>query len=110
MTREEAVRALVQFDRPLEALRTCLAGFPYDWDGPRLATLQRDDVSKVLTRWQAGDLTDEEVGEWAALVEMRDDVDQADAEVEDAIFNMANPVLQGPLQNVAPGLMQRLKA
>jgi hypothetical protein len=53
-TREDAVQSLVRFDGPVDALREILAGFPFDWDGLPLASLERNQVLKVLTRWQRG--------------------------------------------------------
>lgn len=66
----------------------------------------------VLRRWQSGVLTDEEVEEWANLVEVRDDLDHdpADPAVADAIFDLANPVLQGALREVGPALIEKLQA
>ena len=111
MTREEAVQSLVRFDRPLDMLREAVAGFPFDWDGLPLATLERDHVLEVLTRWLRGELAVEAVEDWANLVEVRDDLshDPADPAVADAIFDLANPVLQGPLSEVGPALIEKLK-
>jgi hypothetical protein len=112
MTREEAVQALVRFDRPLEALRAGIVGYPWDWEGPTLAVLKREHLIEALSRWQAGDLSDHEVENWADLVEVRDDLDHdpEDPVVADAVFNLANPLLHGPIQEVGPTLIQKLKA
>lgn len=112
MTREDAVQALVRFDRPLDVLHDSIAGFPFDWDGPALATLRREHILEVLARWQGGELTPEQVSDWANLVELRDDLDHDpdDPAVAEAVFDLANPALQGPLSEVGPALIEKLKA
>lgn len=112
MTREEAVQALVAFDRPLDELRECVAAFPFDWDDAPLATLRRKHLLAVLARWQRGKLTPAEVEDWANLVEVRDDLDHdpTDPAVAGAVFDLANPELQGQLHEVGPVLVATLGA
>ena len=110
MTREEAVRSLLAFDRPLDELRERVAAFPFDWDGAPLGTLRRDHVLAVLARWQSGELNHAEVEEWANLIEVRDDLvhDPDDPAVAEAVFDLANPIIQGPLQEIGPRLLSAL--
>lgn len=112
MTRKEAIRSLVAFDRPLGELRELIASFPFDWGGPPLGTLRRQDLLAVLARWQSGELTPEEVEDWANLVEVRDDLDHdaTDPAVANAVFDLANPLLQGQLHEVGPALVETLSA
>ena len=84
-----------------------LAGFPFDCDGPPLATLRCEDVLSVLVRWQRGELEPEAVEGWANLVELRDGLDLEPA-VADAVFDLANPALQGPLHEIGPRLIGQL--
>ena len=110
MTRQETVQSLVLYDRPLDVLREGVAAFPYDWPGPPLATLRRDHVISVLERWERGQLSASEVEDWANLVETRDDLDHdpADPRITRAVFDLANPLLQGDLGQVAPALIRAL--
>lgn len=112
MTREEAIRSLVAFDRPLGELRKRVASFPFDWNGAPLGILRREHLLAVLARWRSGELTPAEVEDWANLVEMRDDLDHDpnDPAVANAVFDLANPVLQGPLDEVGPALVAVLGA
>jgi|SRR4051794_35833912 hypothetical protein len=107
MTREEAVQSLVRLDQPLPLLRDSLAAFPWDWEGEPLATVRGREVAFILRRYVAGDLTGEQVETWANLVEVRDDI-EFDAEAADAIFCLANPVINGPIASSAPRLLERL--
>jgi hypothetical protein len=54
-----------------------------------------------------GEVQDADVEEWANMVEGRDDVD-FEPMTNAAIFDLANPVLQGPLTEVATALLARL--
>jgi len=67
-------------------------------------------VLNVLAQWQAGKLCPEEVEGWADPVEVRDDLDHDPAAppVTNAIFDLANPELQGPLDIVGPTLCKKL--
>ena len=106
MTRNEAVQSLIRWDRPLEAVRTSLGAFDWDWEGEPGARLDVQAVASVLRRYLAGELTGEEVEAWANLLEGREDVD-FQPEAGAAIFDLANPVLQGSVAEVAPALLSR---
>ena len=106
MTRQEAVQALVQFTRPARELRDALAEHPWDWDARALATLTLTDIAHVLRRYEDGDLTADAVETWANLIECREDID-LDEIASEAIFDLANPELQGPLTEVAPAILAK---
>jgi hypothetical protein len=112
VTRQEALRSLVLFDRTLDLMREDVSRFPYDWDGPPLAILGRHHLLAVLARWQSGELSAPEVEAWADLIDTRNDVDHdpADPSVTVALFDLANPMLQGDLARVAPKLIKALTA
>ena len=107
MTREEAIQSLVRLAHPLDALSASLGAFEWDWDGPPLARLSGMQVASLLQRYVAGEVTGDEVETWANLLEGRDDVEFS-AKAREAIFDLANPELQGPLAEVAPALLSRL--
>ena len=107
MTREDAIWALVRLEQPLDAVRASLSLFEWDWEGPPIARLDAREVATVLQRYTAGEVTGDEVETWANLLEGRDDV-EFETEAAEAIFDLANPELQGPLADVAPALLARL--
>ena len=107
MTREEVLQSLVRLDQPLPLLKELLAQFPWDWEESPLAILDGPAVASILRRYERGELTAEQVETWANLVEVRDDV-EFDASATDAISYLANPLINGPLAEVAPMLMERL--
>ena len=107
MTREEAVQVLVRFDQPVDVLRASLTAFNWDWVGPPLARLTCQAVESALHRYQRGELTGDEVEAWADLLEGRDDI-EFEPMAAQAIFELANPELHGPLPDIVPALLARL--
>jgi hypothetical protein len=94
--RRETLISLLANDRSIEELRVALAEFDWDCSEP-LATLSREHLLNVLGTFLAGSFTAKEVELWAELVEGRDDIDCADSRIWDAIFVLANPVINGVL-------------
>ncbi|WDF73669.1 hypothetical protein [Novosphingobium sp. KACC 22771] len=107
MAREEAVRSLVHFDQPLDVLRRALHTCAWDWEGPPTVTLRVTNVLHVVQLYLKGELNSTDVEEWANLIEGRDDVG-FEPKVKEAIFDLANPILQGSLRKVVPALLARL--
>ncbi len=106
MTREQAIQSLVQLDEPLPLLEGAPRPFPWDWEGPPLATVDASAVVSILRRHQAGELTDEQVKRWADLIEARDDVDFT-PEASEAVFWLAHPSINGALSEVGPRLLSQ---
>lgn len=97
--RSSALLSLLALERPIEDLRNELATFAWD-DAPDLVMFTRAHIRAVLMRFMAGNISAETVEIWADIVEFRDDIDFAkDEQVIDAIFILANPVINGRLDN-----------
>jgi hypothetical protein len=65
-----------------------------------LATLTGANVISILDRYLSGDLTSQQVADWADLVECREDIELPEAgavSISDAVFHLANPNLRGEL-------------
>jgi hypothetical protein len=69
MPREQVLAALVRCDLPLASLRVSLAAHEFDWNGPPLAIVTAQSVVSVLDRYKTGELTGDDVEEWANLLE-----------------------------------------
>jgi len=97
--RTTVLNSLIRLDRPIGEIRAELSTFP--WDSPsELVTLTAEDIRSVLTRFTSGTLTASEVSEWADAIELREDIAfeaRYHEEIVDAIFFMADPQLNGPL-------------
>ena len=106
MTREDAIHSLVRLEQPLDTVRASLAEYEWDWNGPPIARLDGRQVATVLRRYMVGEVSGEDVESWANLLECREDV-EFDLNAAQAIFDLANPDLQGQLSEVAPALLSR---
>jgi hypothetical protein len=106
--RAQTLRALIAYELPIESVITDLSRFGWDATEP-LVVLTRQDILAVLDRYLAGDLTSEQVTDWADLVECREDIALPDGEkdlLSDVIFRLANPYLR---DEVTPELGQRIR-
>ena len=94
-----ALLSLLALERPIEDLGNELATFAWD-DAPDLVMLTRAHIRAILQRFMAGEISAETVELWADTIECRDDIDFAkDEQVIDAIFILANPVINSRLDN-----------
>jgi len=107
MERKQIIEHLVKLDMPLMEIMKQLAEFK--WDSEELVTLTVENLTDKLNRILDGSLDAEEVSAWADIVEMRDDIDYETDEVKQAIFEMANPDINGELnQDKVSSLMRSL--
>src|SRR5919204_27436 len=87
---------LLSFEVPVDDALAALQRYP--WDCDELVTLTPEHISRVLRRFLAGELTARDVEQWAAAVECRDDVAMSEL-VKEVVFDLANPSLQGELND-----------
>jgi hypothetical protein len=108
--RRTILMSLLANDRPVDHLRAALAQF--EWDCPEpLVSMTRDHILVVLRKFLAGDLTAQAVEAWADLIEVRDDINFTDDRVLHAIFVLANPTINGELDNrLAEHLVSEISA
>jgi len=107
--RAAQIAALLRFDRPLPELQSALRAL--EPDAEPVATLTRGHILAVLKRFQAGELDAATVERWAAMVESREDIEFEPRHAEtiaDALFDLANPDLQGALETLIPDLVADL--
>jgi hypothetical protein len=97
--RTSAVRALIAYEQPIEPILSDLRA--YGWDAPEpLATLTKADIISILDRYISGNLTSQQVTDWADLVECREDIALPEADelsISEVVFQLANPDLHGGL-------------
>lgn len=109
MDRRAIMASLVRFDLPLPELEAAVAAL--DWDAVPLVSLRRGDIVGVLRQYSAGLLQAGEVERWANLIECRDDIEfepHHEPAVVDAIFDLANPELQGALADIYVDVLARI--
>jgi hypothetical protein len=109
MSRPAVLSSLIQFDAPVADIKAAIAS--YSWDDDPIVTLVRRDIVSVLERFASGEIDAVAVEEWANLVECREDIafePGYEETIMAAIFDLANPKLQGRLANLTPDLLSRL--
>ncbi len=107
--RRELVESLVRYDLPIEPVLERLAAFGWDADAP-LVQIRVDDVLAILNRYLAGELSADQIEDWANHLEVRDDVgmDPPHEEVlREIIFRLANPYLN---HEITPELVNNIHA
>ena len=99
LTHTEALRMLVECSAPLEQIKAELGKHPFDTD-ECLFVITPAHMSDILERFLSGELSAEQVGDWANLIEMRDGLEFADGEdgpSRGCLHELANPLLTEPL-------------
>lgn len=111
MNRREVLNALIRFEQPIADLEVAVSQL--DWDAEADAILTRKDIASVVSRFLAGQLTAAQVERWANLLECREDIDfepRYEGPVADAVFDLANPDLQGSLVEIADQVLVLTKS
>jgi hypothetical protein len=106
MDHRAILASLIRFDQPLAELEATLNGL--DGDGEPVVTLTRKDIAAIVHRYQGGLLHAGEVERWANLIECREDIafePRHEPVVADAIFDLANPDLQGALAEIGADIL-----
>ena len=96
MDRFDVLRDLVTFNGSVDTLSSNLSKFDWDYEGQAFVVTV-SQVRNVLERFLAGEYSAGEMEEWANLIECREDLEfeeQHHDEIENAIYCLANPVLQ----------------
>ena len=95
--REDLLRRLISFERPIAPLLLQLSEFGWDCQH-ELTQLTAQDTEKVIGRYLHGDATAAEIEAWENAVEGRDDLAVTEL-VKKVVYELANPILVGPLSN-----------
>lgn len=99
--RHAVLQALIAFTGSIDEIRGLLGSLDPDFDGAPL-TMNSENIRKTLERYLKGDLSLNDVEDWANLIEGREDIafNQADEELlDEVIYELANPELTEQLSN-----------
>ena len=94
-TREQLLERLAEYRLPIEPTLAALREYPWDCESP-LFTLTREHIFAMLRRYRAGEISADQLTDWADLIECRDDLDyEATLEktLRRTVFELANPNL-----------------
>jgi hypothetical protein len=106
--RKALLAALVRYELPVEPVLNRLASVPWD-STEELARIGAADIVSILDRFIDGELSAEQVTEWADLLEVRDDVGvdpHHENALRDIIFRLANPNLRDA---ITPAMASRIR-
>jgi|SRR6185369_1136425 len=107
INRKKILQELVEFREHPSEMRSALSAFEWDSD-EELIQMEKRQIATVLQKFISGEITSEEVEDWANLIEGRDDVDYA--EVAEILHILANPAITYQLTpSVATNLIDKLR-
>jgi hypothetical protein len=98
----------VAYELPLDPALAVLSQEPWDCENP-LLRFNANHVAAVLRRYIRGDLSAEQVTDWADLIECREDLAPVAGQefLQEVVFRLANPSLREP---VTPELARSIEA
>jgi hypothetical protein len=92
--RKDILVDLIHKRQDMSVLIQELSIYPWDCDEP-LVIMKRDDILNILNTYVSGDLSSDELENWANAIECREDIGFEDDTIEDIVNRIANPVLYG---------------
>ncbi|MGE5411375.1 MAG: hypothetical protein ACM3MI_10490 [Clostridiales bacterium] len=95
-SRKEILKDLVLLQGSIEVLEIELSKYPWDTEMP-LFKISVEDFSFVLNRSLNDEISFETITSWANAIECRDDIEFADEEMQEIIFELANPEINGEI-------------
>ena len=101
------LESLVLLSKPLTEISDELSKLDWDYKAESYVVLAKR-VSSVLHRYVSGELSSDDVEGWANLIECREDLEfesSKEKELENTIYRLANPVLEG---EITPELCRQL--
>lgn len=105
--RKKILQDLVEFRKQPSEMRTALATFEWDFD-EELIQMERQHIVVALQRYISGEISSEDIEDWANLIECRDDVNYA--EVAEVLHILATPAITHKLTpSVAASLADKLR-
>jgi hypothetical protein len=92
--RIEILKDLICLKGNITDLKNELAQFPWDVEEP-LIQITKIDFKSVLTRSLSNEISFDILEDWADLIECRDDLSFENDELQEIIFELANPIING---------------
>lgn len=87
---------LISFRGKLIDLQNELSTYPWDV-AESVLTISKSDFVNILERSVENEISFEELEDWANTIECRDDLDFEFNEIQEAIFELANPAINGSI-------------
>ncbi|WDE11745.1 hypothetical protein [Thalassomonas haliotis] len=94
MNRFNTLTSLINFNKPISELSEELSKLDWDYEGTPLV-VSGTDIKRVLQLYLDGECTAKELEDWANLIECREDLEFEEELIEEIIYKLSNPVLEG---------------
>jgi hypothetical protein len=94
--RIDIVRDIVSYKGNPQILHYELSQYPWDLPEP-IIQITGFDIFNILQKAIAGEITFKELEDWANLIECRDDFSFENEDLQEIIFQLANPKLDGEI-------------
>jgi len=94
--RKDILTDLVFFKADLSALQSELSQYSWDSEEPILI-ISKQDFCNVLQRCVENEINFEDLVSWANAIECRDDLDCEVEEIQEIVFELANPEINGDI-------------
>ena len=94
-SRKEILTDLFFFKGNLSELQDELS--QYSWDSEPVLIINKQDFLSVLNLYILDEIDIEDMTNWANALECRDDLDFEDEELQEIIFELANPEINGEI-------------
>jgi|SRR5688572_29158397 hypothetical protein len=94
--RKDILKDLVCLNGNLATLQDELSQYPWDAKAPSLI-ISKNDFYTVFKRCIEGEINFEDLVNWANTIECRDDLDFEVEEMQEIIFELANPEINGEI-------------
>lgn len=92
--RREVLLDLINNRVDTQSLISELSNYSWDCEEP-LLIIKNEHISYILNKFLVGNLSSEELENWANAIECREDIAFENDSLEDVINRIANPVLYG---------------
>ncbi len=97
--RHQVLADLLELKHPLPRAIKQLETFSFDYEGePYIVT--KSHIRNAVTQFLNGSINSAELEGWAEIVEVREDLEcdpEHKAQISNAVFDLANPILQGQI-------------
>lgn len=110
MDRRKTLQSLIEFSGPLNDIQEDLTKL--GWGDKPVVTLTRAHIVAVIERYLREEIDAAAVADWAETIECREDISyetEDDEIVLEAIYQLANPYLQGELKEIVHGVLGALR-
>ena len=95
-TRYEILSDIVHLKGDLSDLQNEISLYPWDIEAP-IISISKDDLITILSKSINGEIEIDEIVNWSNAIESREDVSFESNEIQEVIFELANPEINGKI-------------